>query len=186
MACLFTIVSVADAAGEKPEGWKLEQGVELQRYAVIEPARTNLNIDTVVLVCEEAGDRSLLQLQIYPLTGDLLLPKGFTPPQLKADPRAEILIDGRAFSAGLFFADDYVVLADAEGVYPVLSEPLLDAIEAGETMVLRFDLVSERADQPAAFDSEAVINLHTGAGGAAVAIVRRCAAPKQVPAPVRP
>jgi hypothetical protein len=42
-------------AGEKPEGWKLERGVELQSYAVIEPARTNLNTYTVVLVTRREG-----------------------------------------------------------------------------------------------------------------------------------
>jgi hypothetical protein len=131
LACLSAIASVADAAGEAPERWKLERGVELPSYAVIEPVRTNLNIDIVVLVCEEAEDRNNLQLQIYPLTGDRLIPKGFTPRQLKADPRAEIMIDGRVFPVGLLFADDYVVLADAEGVHPLLSEPLLDAIRHG-------------------------------------------------------
>jgi hypothetical protein len=46
---------------------------------------------------------------------------------------------------------------------------------AGKTMVLRFDLVAERAGQPRAFDGEVVIALQAGAGGAAVAAVRRCA-----------
>jgi hypothetical protein len=179
MACLCAIASVVDAAGEKPEGWQLERGVELPSYAVIEPARTNLNIDTVALVCEEAAHRNFLQLQIYLLTEDQL-PNGFTPLQPKADSRAELVIDGRAFPVGLLFAGHYIVLADAKGVYPRLSEPLLDAMEAGGTMVLRFDLVSVRAGQSAAFDGEAVVNLQAGVGGAAVAIVRRCAGPTLV------
>ena len=41
-------------------------------------------------------------------------------------------------------------------------------------MVLRFDLLAERAGQPAAFDGEAVIALQAGRGGEAVSAVRRC------------
>ena len=36
--------------------WKLEQDVEPPSYAVIEPESSELNIDSVVLACEEAGD----------------------------------------------------------------------------------------------------------------------------------
>jgi hypothetical protein len=39
LACLSAIASVADAAGEEPERWKLERGVELPSYAVIEPVK---------------------------------------------------------------------------------------------------------------------------------------------------
>jgi hypothetical protein len=45
----------------------------------------------------------------------------------------------------------------------------------GRIMVLRFDLLAERAGQPAAFDGEAVIELQAGRDGAAVSAVRRCA-----------
>ncbi|MGZ5912298.1 MAG: hypothetical protein ACXWLB_20655, partial [Reyranella sp.] len=76
----------------------------------------------------------------------------------------------------LFFADDFAVLADqTEQRSPALSEGLLDAMATGSVMVLRFDLLSERAGQPAAFDGEAVIALHGDSGGAAVSAVRRCA-----------
>ena len=156
--------------------WKLERDVEPPSYAVIEPESSNLNIDSVVLACEEAGDARVLQLQIYLSTEGPLLPKGATPQQLKDDPRAEIAIDGHVFPVGLLFADNYAVLADeTEQMFPRLSERLLDAMATGRIMVLRFDLLAERAGQPAAFDGEAVIALQAGSGGAAVSAVRRCA-----------
>jgi hypothetical protein len=68
------------------------------------------------------------------------------------------------------------VLADETAeMFPALSEPLLDAMQKGKTMVLRFDLLAEPAGQPLAFDGEAVIALQAGAGGAAVSAVRSCA-----------
>jgi hypothetical protein len=104
LACLGAAPAFAD--------WKLERDVEPPSYAVIEPESSNLNIDSVVLACEEAGDARVLQLQIYLSTEGPLLPKGATPKQLKADPRAEIAIDSHVFSVDLLFADTYAVLAD--------------------------------------------------------------------------
>ena len=174
LACLCAAPSFAGIAGEF-EGWEPEQGVEPPSYAVIDPKSTDLNIDSVVLACEEAGDRKVLQLQIYPSTEGPLLPKGVSPQRLKDDPRVEITIDGRTFSVGILFADDYAVLADeTEQMFPQLSEELLDAIEKGRIMVLSFDLVAESAGQPAAFDGEAVIALQAGRRGKAVSAVRRC------------
>lgn len=72
-------------------------------YAVIEPESSDLNIDSVVLACEEAGDARVLQLQIYLSTEGPLMLKGATPQQLKDDPRAEIVIDGRVFPVALLF-----------------------------------------------------------------------------------
>ena len=155
--------------------WKLDRDVEPPSYAVIEPEHSNLNIDSVVLACEDAGDARLLQLQIYLSTEGPLLPKGATPQQLKDDPRAEIAIDGRVFPIGLLFADTYAVLADeTDQMFPRLSERLIDAMTTGRIMVLRFDLLSERAGQPATFDGEAVIALQSGSGGATVSTVRGC------------
>lgn len=177
LACLSATSSLAGAAGTF-EGWELEQGVDPPSYAVIDPQSTDLNIDSVVLICEEAGDRRVLQLQIYLSTEGPLLPKGALPQQLKDDPRAEIAIDGRIFPVQILFADDYAVLADETAqMFPQLSERLLDAMETGSTMVVRFDLVAELAEQPAALDGVAVIALKAGGGGKAVSAVRRCAAP---------
>ena len=50
----------------------------------------------------------------------------------------------------------------------------------GSVMVLRFDLLAERAGQPAAFDGEAMIALQPGNGGAAVSAVRHCLTPISV------
>lgn len=175
LACFCATPSFAGTAG-KFEGWEPEQGVDPPSYAVIDPQSTDVNIDSVVLACEEAGHRRVLQLQIYLSTEGPLAPKGVLPQRLKDDPRAEIAIDGRIFPVAILFADDYAVLADeTEQMIPQLSERLLDAMEKGRIMVLHFDLVAELAGQPAAFDGEAVIALQAGGGGKAVSAVRRCA-----------
>lgn len=178
LACFVASSAFADVVDSKLHGWQLEQGVNNPSYAWIEPARTNLNIDTVVLVCEGTDDNRVLQLQLY-LSGEgPLRPKGAGLQRLKVEPRAEILIDGRRFRADILFADEYVVLADGQqGLFPMLSDAVLDAMQAGKTMVLRFDLIAERPGQPAAFDGEAVIELRSGAGATAITAVRRCAEP---------
>ncbi|MDP1965972.1 MAG: hypothetical protein Q8K93_27675 [Reyranella sp.] len=176
LACFCATPSFAGTAG-RFEGWQPEPGVDPPSYAVIDPQSTDLNIDSVVLACEEAGDRRVLQLQIYLSTEGPLGPKGVSRQRLKEDSRAEIAIDGRIFPVGILFADEYAVLADeTERMVPQLSERLLDAMEKGRTMILRFDLVAELAGQPLAFDGEAVITLQAGGGGKAVSAVRRCAA----------
>ena len=160
--------------------WNVEQSVEIPSYAVTEPTTTNLNIDTVVLMCEAADSGNILQLQIYLSTDGPLRPNDVPPERLKDDPRAEISIDDQSFAVSLLFSDEYVVLADAQqGRVPELSDRLLDAMRAGKRMILRFDLAAERPGEPAAFDGEAVIELGPG-GAAAVSAVRRCADP---PAP---
>jgi hypothetical protein len=175
LVCLCATSSFAGTASGKFEGWELEQGVTPPSYAVIDPVSTNLNIDSVVLACEEAGDAKVLQLQLYLSTEGPLSPKGVEARLLKDDPRAEIAIDGRVFPVGILFADDYAVLADdAAEMFPALSAPLLDAMQTGSIMILRFDLLAEPAGQPAAFDGEAVIALQTGAGGSAVSTMRQC------------
>jgi hypothetical protein len=154
---------------------KFESDVEPPSYVVIEHENSNLNIDNVVLVCEDAGDARVLQLQIYLSTEGPLLPKGAMPQQLKSDPRAEIAIDGKVVPVTLLFADTYAVLADeTDQIFPRLSERLIDAMVTGKIMVLRFDLLAERAGQPAAFDGEVVIALQPVSGSTTVSAVRRC------------
>jgi hypothetical protein len=41
---------------------RLKRDVEPSSYAVIEPEDSNLNIDSVVLPCEGAGDARIVQL----------------------------------------------------------------------------------------------------------------------------
>src|SRR5689334_19542097 len=121
-------------------GWELEKGVEAPSYAVAEPASTDLNIDTVVLVCEQGADRRGLQLQLYLTDDGPLAPK--RPAVLKDDPGVDIVIDGMSHPAKLYFADDHVLVADAaDGAIPMLSAALVDALEAGQRMELRFDLI---------------------------------------------
>ncbi|MBI3196352.1 MAG: hypothetical protein HYZ40_02345 [Rhodospirillales bacterium] len=166
--------SLATAAG----GWRLEEGVKVPSYAVAEPTASNLNIDVVALVCEEAGTERGLQLQIYLSSPGPLLPIGTPPNRLKDTARAEIAIDGQIFATDILFAGSHVVLADARRQQtPVLSDRLVEAMQAGRAMLLRFDLVSDRSNAPAAFDGEAEIDLRGGLGGKAVAAVRRCAEP---------
>ena len=163
---------------ETSAGWTLEPGVDPPSYALIEPRSRNLNLDVVVLACEQAEDRRVLQLQLYLTNDGPLMPDGVAAGRAKSDPRAEIVIDDHAFPVGLLFAEDHVVLSDdTQGMFPRLSERLLDAIERGTTMRLRFDLVAEAPGKPAAFDGEAVVDLQDGPAGTrgrAVAAVRRC------------
>jgi|GEM_PF-711306 len=174
----------AHGAANLAPGWTLERDVDPPGYAVIEPRRSGLNIDAVVLACEADDDRRILQLQLYLTNDGPLMSHGATAGRAKAEPRAEVSIDGQDFPVALLFAEDHVVLADeTERRVPRLSERLLDAMEEGATMRLRFDLVAEPAGQPAAFDGEAVIDLRAGqlqtgqpgTPGKAVAAVRRCA-----------
>lgn len=160
-------------------GWTLEQGVDVPSYALIEPRSHNLNLDVVVLACEQAEDRRVPQLQLYLTNDGPLMPDGVAAGRAKADPRAEIVIDDHVFPVALLFAEDHVVLSDeTQAMFPRLSERLLDAIEQGTTMRLRFDLVAEMPGRSEAFDGQAVVDLRDGPAAThstAVAAVRRCA-----------
>lgn len=162
----------------KATGWALEPGVDSPSYALIEPRSRNLNLDVVVLACEQAADHRVLQLQLYLTNDGPLMPDGAAAGRVKGDPRAEIVIDDQIFPVGLLFAGEHVVLGDeTQAMFPRVSERLLDAMEQGTTMRLRFDLVAEPTGRPAAFDGEAVVDLQDGSVGVrgkAVAAVRRC------------
>lgn len=153
------------------EGWQVEKNVDPPSYAVIEPRQSNLNIDTVVLACSESGRRRILQFEVYLKSAGPLLPAGAAAQGLRHDPRGEVVIDGQVFPVTLSFAEDFVVVADSvDGRVPVLSKRLLDTLERGRTMTLRFALLT--GDK--GFDGQASIDLRAGAGGSAVAAVRRC------------
>jgi hypothetical protein len=47
-------------------------------------------------------------------------------------------------------------------------------MQVGTQMTLHFDLLDEWPDQPASFDSEAVIDLQALGGREAIAAMRRC------------
>jgi hypothetical protein len=164
--CVSGTAVRAETLGAELVAWKLEPKTSPPHYAVVEPTQTNLDVASVVLACETTHERSLLQLQLY-LTGEgPLLPKDADASQLKADPRAEVEIDGKIFPLSLLFGDDQAVLADGEvRGFAAVSELLVDAMAGGKTMTLRLDLLAEPPGTKAAFDSTAVINLR---GNAAV------------------
>ena len=169
--------SVAGTSGTRSPavGWELERDVETPSYAVTEPASTNLNIDSVVLSCEQGPSQRGLQLRLY-LSGDGPLAPLGAGKDLKDDPTVDLIIDGLSHSAQLLFADDFVVVANSvDGVMPLLSDALLDVLQLGRRMELRFQLVKVTRGQAPAFDGIAVVELQAGPGGAAVAAVRRCA-----------
>src|SRR6476659_2093774 len=156
------------------QGWISEPGVTPPSYAVTTPVETNLNVDTVLLLCGEAGGSRSLELDIYLVDEGPLLPERAAPEDLKDRPKVEIAVDGRTFAASVYFAEDHVVVADTlHGVAPSLSNVLLDAMQHGQRMVIRFDLLRENGDHPELFDSQ--IMLDVGEGHAAIAAVRGCA-----------
>jgi hypothetical protein len=174
----FAAPALAGAAGAA--GWDLEANVRDPSYAVAEPASTDLNIDTVVLSCEQGPERRGLQLRLYLSGNGPLAPKAATA-ALKDDPRVELVVDGVSQPAELLFADDFVVVADAaDGTMPLLSEAFLDKLQTGRRLELRFDLLQEARGERPAFDGSAVVDLQAKAGSQAVKVVRHCAdAPTQ-------
>ena len=92
-------------------GWELERDVETPSYAVTKSASTNLNIDSVVLSCEQGPSRRGLQLRLYLLGDGPLAPLG-AGKDLEDDPTVDLIIDGLSHSAQLLFADNFVVVAE--------------------------------------------------------------------------
>jgi hypothetical protein len=166
LAAPFALLLLTDQA-IAGSGWELEKDVDAPSYAMVEPTSTDLNIDTVVLSCEQGADRRGLQLRVFLTDAGPLAPRGKVT--LKDDPTVDIAIDGVSHRAELFFADDSVLIADStDGPVPMLSEKLIDALQTGQKLELRFDL----AQEPRAREM-AVVDLQTGR--TAVATVRRCA-----------
>jgi hypothetical protein len=166
--------AVVGAAHASPAnvGWDLEKDVETPTYA--EPASTDVNIDSIVLSCEQGPGRTGLQLRLYLAESGPLAPRGAGA--LKDHPALEFAVDGVRHTAQLIFADGFVIVADtADGVVPLLSDALIRALQYGRRMELRFDLVREAPGLAPSFDGSAVVDLQAGRGGAAVAAVRRCA-----------
>jgi hypothetical protein len=172
---LLGLVGIAGPAMAGAAGWTLEANVSSPSYAVAEPTSTDLNIDTVVLSCEQGPDRRGMQLRLYLSGAGPLAPKAAAA-ALKDDPRVELAIDGVSQTADLLFADDFVVVADtSDGTMPLLSDALVEKLQAGRQLELRFDLVQEPRGQAPSFDGSAVVDLQAGSGSRAVAAVRRCA-----------
>lgn len=175
LTLLAGLTGIAGPALAGAAGWALEANVRHPSYAVAEPTSTDLNIDSIVLSCEQGPDRRGVQLRLY-LTGTGPLAPRAASAALKADPRVELAVDGVTQNADLLFADDFVVVADtADGTMPLLSDAFLDRLQAGRRLELRFDLLQEPNGEAPAFDSSAVVDLQAGPGGRAVTVVRRCA-----------
>lgn len=184
--------ALAGAPNARPAatgGWQVEKGVERPSYAVAEPSRTDLNIDSVVLICEPGPKAPVVQLRLYLSGNGPLAPTGVA--NLRDDPKVELAIDNASQPIDLLFADEFVVLADAsEGMVPLLSTRLLDALQAGKRMELRFHYVQDiKGGRTRPIDATAVVDLQAGPGGNAVAAVRSCgggtdASPQVAHAPV--
>lgn len=178
--CAVTGLSAAAGAVDMNAArgaWMLEKGVAEPSYAVADATRSNLNVETVVLACEAAADSRLLQIQLYLSDEGPLQPTYKHSAALKDEPKAVVSIDGKDFPVALMFADDHVVLADAQdGPMPMLSDALTDAMQAGKVMTIKVDLLAD-APGGAPTDGETVINLQGPGGREAVAAVRRCAEP---------
>lgn len=177
----LTAPSLAGAPNVRPaSGWEVEKNVDAPSYAVTEPSRSDLNIDSVVLLCEQGPKTPVLQLRLYLSGNGPLAPVGVA--NLKDDPKVELAIDNGRHPVELLFADDFVVVADATaGTVPLLSSKLLDALQAGRRMELRFRYTQETMGRTRPLDATAVVDLQAGPGGAAVAAVRRCAGESATP-----
>ena len=128
-----------------------------------------------MLACEAGDNRRLLQLLLEVTEEGALRPTYPHTAAMKNDPKAVVAIDGREFPVDLLFADNYVVLADAQdGPWPMLSPRLADALQAGKTMTVRVDLLAKPAGAPA-MDGEMVVDLRAPGGREAIAAMRRCA-----------
>lgn len=168
LAFTFPISSSAAPA------WKLEKGENPVLSAFTEAFKSNLNIKAIGFACEEASGVKALQLQIYTKGGRPLAPSGVARGQLKDEPRAQIVVDGQTFPVMLDFAGDYALLTDnVKGVFPTLSDDIMKVVASGKTLTLRFDLRKKPPASKDEFDSEAVVDLTSGA--TAIAAVRqRC------------
>jgi hypothetical protein len=174
LACLIINSAAATSPSDNAQSWRIEPGVSPPSYAWTEPTESEVNVDTVVLACNETAYGQTLELDLYLVGSEPLMPKGGDRARLKERPSVEIVIDGRKFHADLLFADYYVVVANASAHrWPTLSAGLLDAMQHGRSMVLRFDLMEDDHVGTGRFDSQLVIDLQ--AGQSAIASVRRCA-----------
>jgi len=151
--CLLLTSAAAAAVDGHITGWITEPGVDPPSYAVTEPIDSNVNVDTVLLLCTERGRDRFLELDLYPSTEGPLLPDGADPQALKDAPAVQISIDGALFPAQLLFADDYVLVANSPPhTPPSLSAPLLDAMERGRQVAP--DLSSPQAQDHIALLTE--------------------------------
>ena len=73
------------------------------------------------------------------------------------------------------FAGDHVLLVDGiEGIFPRLSGRLIDAMQAGHTMILQFELLASRRAGPAGFDGKAIVDLEAAGASKAICAMGQC------------
>ena len=82
-------------------GWTIEQGTDDPSYAVVEPATTSVNIDKVIVACEQTWTGRALQLQLYLVEDGLLQPNYPHAQPLRDNPRAVIQVDKKIFPVSL-------------------------------------------------------------------------------------
>jgi len=164
----------AAGAAAPPAGWQPERDVAQPSYVGAAPSVTDLNIDSVVLSCEQGPGRRGLQLGLFLSDDGRLAPRAGG--EAKEAPAVTVAVDGVAYPGELSFAGESGLMADAaDEAVPLLSAGLIDALQAGRRLELRFDLVREADGQATAFDGMATVDLRAGGGGDAVAALRRCA-----------
>jgi hypothetical protein len=151
-----------EAAGS---GWTLKSGEGQSLYAIAVPAKANLNLKAVVLVCEVSEGSHFFNLQLYPSSDG--------PLQMKDEPRVRLEVDGEALAANIYFAGDFAIVANQVSAgHPVLSSAVGGALEKGTELILRFDLVREQSNATP-FDASATIALKSPNGASSIAAVRR-------------
>ncbi len=166
----LALTSVANAE----IGWTLKKGDNPALFAATQTIKGNLNIIRVGFACEESNGVKALQLQIYTKGGGPLAPSGVSRTQLKDEPRAQLVVDGQTFPVTLDFAGDYALLtSDIDGIFPMLSDDLMEAVMLGKVLTLRFDLRKKPSIGSGEFDSEMTVDL-TGGKTAISAVRRRC------------
>ena len=143
-------------------GWDLEKDVDAPSYAVAEPVNAAVDIDTIVLTCEQGQRRSGLQLRLYPMVGRPLASRAVGDSR-SARSNWRSMACAMTCSCSLPTASSWWP-DSADGAVPLLSETLLDVIQAGRRLELRLSSA----------DSLTIVDLQAGRGGAAVAAVRRC------------
>lgn len=176
LTCVLTDEVAADTSPAPGAGWQLEREVESPTYALLEPSTADLDIDVMVLSCEQTERGVGLQLRLYPSEPGHLRLSHSTPVDL--DPDIVIEIDGQRHAAQLLFAEDFVVVADAtDGSVPVLSPSLIESLRTGRRFAMNLHLIEASRSSSPTPALQITADLQEGIGSAAVAAVRRCGAP---------
>ena len=176
IAALIPAIGIARDVQDDLGGWQLEFGLDRSPFAFISPTTANVDVETIVLTCNETGRSQALQLELYPAGPLPLIPSGSTAEDLRADPHLQLSIDNRIYPVSMFFAGDRIVVADtAVGRTPGVSEALFAALRKGNELRLRFQLLPEHpGTRGHSYDGELIVELQAGRGGAALDAFRNC------------